>query len=233
MKKRIIIATLLTATSLLSPATLANIPDVPHLETFGISEIVTSPDMAEINISVTLNRATAKEAKNASDNAIADLLTRLDKIGIEKKDIESANLSVQPQYSYPKNTSPILTGYQATRNVSITIRDLNNLNTVLDGALTDGLNQINNISFSSSLEAKLKLEARMLAIKDAKSKAASLAQSFDQQIAGVWKIRYMNQSPVRPLMMRMSSDTNSINASYSDAKITIFDRVEVIFTIKK
>lgn len=231
--KKYLIATLMTATSLISPASLASAPNFPHLETVGSAEIVTTPDMAKISLSVAFNRSTPKEAKNDSDKAIRTLLLRLDKMGIEKKDIESANLSVQPQYSYPKDSAQILTGYRATRDITITIRALYNLNSVLNGALSDGFNQVNNISFSSSNEAELKIEARMAAIKDAKAKAMSLAQGFDQEISGVWEIRYMDQSPVRPLMMRMSAETNKINANYADAQITIYDQVEVIFALRQ
>lgn len=232
MQKRLLIATLLTATSLLSPASWADAPNFPHLQTLGIGEVVTKADTAEISISVSLLQPTAKEAKNASDKAISDLLTRLNQMGIEKDDIENANLSVQPQYSYPKKSEPVLTGYRAIRNVNITIRQLNNINTILDGALVDGINRVNHISFSSSNEKAIKEQARLAAVNDAKSKAASLAKGFGEEIAGVWEIRYMTQSPLRPLMMRMSSERNNIDADYVESKITFRDQVEAIFMLK-
>ncbi|WP_394211521.1 oxidative stress defense protein [Enterovibrio calviensis] len=230
MKKHLI-ATLFGATIALSPFTSAASPDFPHLETVGIGEVVAMPDMANIDVAVSLNRTSAQAAKKASDDAIAALLERLKKMGIDKKDIESANLSLQPQYSYPKNSEPKLTGYRASRTVTVTVRDLANLNRLLDGALADGLNRINGISFSSSKESELKEKARMAAIADAQAKAKSLANGFGETLAGVWEIRYVDQTPIRPVMMRMAEATAGVNATYQDAEITITDRVNVVYAL--
>ncbi|PMN69299.1 oxidative stress defense protein [Enterovibrio norvegicus] len=232
MKKHLI-ATLIGATvALSSPVASAASPEFPHLETVGIGEVVVTPDTANIQVAVTLTRTSAKAAKKASDDAITALLNRLDKMGVDKKDVESANLSLQPQYSYPKNAEPKLTGYRASRNVSITISELTTLNSILDGALSDGVNRVNGISFSSSKEAELKEKARMAAIQDAKAKAESLASGFGETLNGVWEIRYMDQSPTRPVAMRMAQAKND-NASYMDAEITVRDRVEVVFALGK
>ncbi|PKF51673.1 oxidative stress defense protein [Enterovibrio nigricans] len=232
MKKHLI-ATLFSATLALSPLASAATPDFPHLETVGVGEVVATPDTATINIAVSLKRTSSKAAKQASDDAIVALLTRLEHMGLSKKDVESANLSLQPQYSYPKNGEPKLTGYQANRNVSVTVRDLTHLNTILDGALSDGINRVNNISFSSSKEKALKEQARMAAIADAKEKASSLAKGFGEELAGVWEIRYMADTPSRPVMLRMAAEARNVDASYMDAEITIRDRVEVVFELSE
>lgn len=230
--RKLLLASIVSAMAALSPFALADTPSFPHLETVGVGEVTVQPDMATINVAVSLDRTTAQAAKKASDDAIAALLGRLEGMGIARKDIESANLSLQPQYSYPKNGEPKLTGYRATRNVSVTVRELASLNDILDGALADGLNRVNTISFSSSKEDEYKEQARMAAIADAKAKAASLAKGFGEPLGGVWQISYMTESPVRPIMMRMAAEAvSNTNASYQDAEITIRDQVEVIYAL--
>ncbi|WP_028022950.1 oxidative stress defense protein [Enterovibrio calviensis] len=230
MKKHLI-ATLLGAAVTLSPFAAIASPDFPHLQTVGVGEVIATPDMANIDVAVSLNRTSAQAAKKASDNAIAALVERLQKMGIADKDIDSANLSLQPQYSYPKNSEPKLTGYRATRTVTVTVNDLDNLNRVLDGALADGINRVNGIAFSSSKEAELKEKARMAAIADAQAKAKSLAKGFGETLAGVWEIRYVDQSPIRPVMMRMAEAAADVSATYKDAEITIRDRVDVVYAL--
>ncbi|MDD1782943.1 oxidative stress defense protein [Enterovibrio sp. ZSDZ35] len=232
MKKHLI-ASLFTATLALSPLASAATPEFPHLETVGVGEVVATPDTATVNIAVSLKRTSAKAAKQASDDAVAALLSRLEEMGLKKADVDSANLSLQPQYSYPKSGEPKLTGYQANRNVTVTVRDLAQLNTILDGALSDGINRVNNISFSSSKEKALKEQARMAAIADAKEKASSLANGFGEELAGVWEIRYMDESPARPVMLRMAAEARNVDASYMDTEITIRDRVEVVFELSE
>lgn len=205
-------------------------PQAPHLEVSGMGQVEATPDMADINIAVALTRPTAKEAKDASDKAIATLLQRLSEMGVAREDIKSANISLRAEYSYPKNQEPKLRGYHANRDVSVTVRDLNKLNTILDGALTDGLNRINGINLRSTQENKLKALARSKAIEDAINKGNALAKGFNQTISGVWKINYNSHSP-RPYMRAMAAESAGNNMGYVDSKIDIRDQVNVVFTL--
>ena len=231
MKKQIF-ASLLGASALLPNAAVANMPTFPHIEIVGTGEIQVMPDMAHLDISVTVVKSTAEEAKQASDQAVTALLSRLDQMQIDRKDIESANLSLQPKYSYPKIGEPNFLGYQAVRQVEVTIRDLLLLNKVLDGALTDGLNKINGIAFASSKQDEIQEKARSAAVEDAKRKAKSLAAGFGRELAGVWQVRYGNISSPRPMMRAMMA-SNDVESSYVESAITISDRVEVIFILNQ
>ena len=66
----------------------------------------------------------------------------LQKNNIEKKDISAANLRTQPEYDYLKTGESVLKGYRAVRQVQVTLRQLDKLNELLDGALKSGLNEI-------------------------------------------------------------------------------------------
>lgn len=231
MKKHLIASLVGAALAFTAPFASASAPEFPHLETTGVGEVVAQPDTATINVAVSLTRDTAQAAKKASDDAVIALLGRLEKMGVAQKDIESANLNIQPQYTYPKNGEPKLDGYRASRNVTVTLTDLAMLNNVLDGALADGLNRVNGIQFSSSKEAELKEQARIAAIRDAQAKAASLAKGFDLDLGGVWEIRYMDASPNRPVVMRMAESSANVGASYQDAEITVRDQVEVVYKL--
>ncbi|ELR65339.1 Hypothetical protein C942_01126 [Photobacterium marinum] len=205
---------------------------VPHLETVGSGEVSAQPDMAEFSVAVEENRPTAKEAKQAVDKAVTAFVERLLAQGVERSDIQSANISLQPQYHYPKDKKPELVGYRANRYVTVTVRDLDKLNTYLDNALGDGINRINNINLKVSNEDEYIEKARQAAIKDAIAKAESLAKGFGEKLDGVWRITYQVASP-RPVMMRMAMDAApEVSATYQDTEITIRDRVEVVFKLQ-
>jgi uncharacterized protein YggE len=206
---------------------------VPHLETIGSGEVTAQPDMAEFSVAVEEVRGTAKEAKQAVDKAVTAFVERLQAKGVERSDIQSANISLQPQYHYPKDKKPELTGYRASRHITVSVRDLEQLNTYLDNALGDGINRINNIQLKVSNEAEYVEQARQAAIKDAMEKAESLAKGFGEKIDGVWRITYQASHP-RPVMMRMAMDAApETAATYQDAQITIRDRVEVVFKLEE
>ncbi|GAB3523516.1 oxidative stress defense protein [Photobacterium alginatilyticum] len=232
MKKQLL-AVVLGCSALGFAGTVAANVTVPHLETIGSGEVTAQPDMAEFSVAVEEVRGTAKEAKQAVDKAVTAFVERLQAKGVERSDIQSANISLQPQYHYPKDKKPELTGYRASRHITVTVRDLEQLNTYLDNALGDGINRINNIQLRVSNEAEYVEQARQAAIKDAMEKAESLAKGFGEKIDGVWRITYQVSHP-RPVMMRMAMDAApETAATYQDAQITIRDRVEVVFKLEE
>lgn len=228
-----VVATMLSASAFISPHIFAADVNFPHVETTGLGEIVTPPDMAEFTVQVSELGKTAKDAKEAVDNVIADFNARLGREGVLRGDIESTNISLRPEYLYKKDHEPELIGYRANRHVTVTVRDLDNLNKFLDGALGDGINNINTIDLKVSDPSKFIEQARQAAILDAKQKAQSLAHGFDEKLDGVWKISY-RKSQTRPVLMRaMAMDTGAnIESSYQDSQIVIRDQVDVIFRLK-
>ena len=206
--------------------------DFPHIETTGASEIVIDADMAVVNIEVVVEAPTSKAAKDASDKAISQFLSRLKQVGVDKHDIQSANLSLHPQYHYQKNEPAILKGYQASRRMTITVKLLDQLNDLLDSALEQGINRVNSIELTSSKRADFIEQARQAAIEDAKQKAQSLAKGFDKKVEGVWQIRYYDQHPIQPVQYKMAAESSDANQGYQQGQVTVSDRVEVIFKLK-
>ncbi|ESE40649.1 oxidative stress defense protein [Shewanella decolorationis] len=208
--------------------------DFPHIETMGVSQIQVEPDMAELNVEVAVTEKEAKAAKDNSDAAVAKFIARLTAAGITKEQIQSANLNLQPQYVYAQDKAPELSGYTASRQITVTIRDLARLNTILDSALEEGINRVNNIALKSSKEAEYVAKARQAAIVDAKQKAESLVKGFGENLGKVWQIRYYDQRPVQPVMLRMNAKADAMGAaeSYQYGQVTIEDRVEVVYKLK-
>ena len=222
----------LTATSSLSPVQAAEL-SFAHIETVGTSTIEAVADMAIINVQVSIEANSAKAAKDKADEAVSQFMQRLLKAGVDKKHIQSANLQLNPQYMYVQNEPRKLTGYNASRQMTITVIDLNSLNELLDSALVEGINNVNNIELKSSQEAKIIAQARQAAIDDAKQKAQSLAKGFGEQIAGVWQVRYFPQQANQPEMYRASMKMNAdVAQTYQQGQVAISDRVEVVFRLK-
>ncbi len=233
MKKSLLAMFISTSLILATPFVEASELSFAHVETVGVSELAVQADMAEINVEVSVKELTAKAAKASSDNAVAKFITRLEKAGIAKDKIQSANLNLQPQYRYEKNKPAELIGYSANRRVTVTVDELSRLNEILDSALEEGINRVNNIALKTSKEAEYMNRARTEAISDAKQKAKLLAEGFDEELDGVWEIRYFEQRPIQPVMLRMNSGpSHDIAQSYQQGQVTISDRVEVVYKLK-
>ncbi|WP_297479427.1 oxidative stress defense protein [uncultured Photobacterium sp.] len=235
MKKQLLAMVLGASAFVSTTAMAADIP-FPHLETTGRGEVTVKPDMAVFSVNVVETKKTAVDAKKAVDQAVTKFIERLQASGVNKKDINSANISLSARYTYPKDQKPELSGFKASRNIEVTVHQLTKLNTYLDDALGDGINQINNINLKVSDVEKYQQQARQKAIENAKQVAASLAQGFDNKIDSVWRIDYNTNG--QPMPYRQSNDAvmssmskGSIDKSYADNSIVIKDRVNVIFKL--
>lgn len=219
--------------SVSSFSVLASSPDFPHLSTTGYGEVIAKPDMAEFSVKVVESTMTAEQAKKSVDDVVSTFLTSLTEKGVEKSNVTSSNLYLAPQYHYPKNGKPELVGYRASRSITVTVDDLANLNQYLDVALNSGINQVDNIQLKVKDQAKYQQQARLAAIKDAMSKAESLAEGFGKDLGSVWHINYKMPGQ-RPVLMRsMAMDARSESSGYQDSTIVIRDSVDVIYGLDK
>ncbi len=211
----------------------ASAVDFPHLTTSGYGEVVAKPDMATFSVSVVESTMTAEQAKSKVDDVVGRFLNSLKQAGVADSNIASSNLYLTPQYHYPKDEKPELVGYRASRNVTVTVKDISKLNQFLEVALVDGINQIDNIQLTVSDEAIYQEQARQAAIKDANQKAQSLAKGFSRELGDVWEIRYNNSNTQPVLLKSMKMDSSRVESdSYQDSSITIRDRVEVVYKLE-
>ncbi|MDK9773858.1 oxidative stress defense protein [Vibrio sp. B181a] len=224
---------LASALSLTSISVFANdVPNFAHVSTTGYGEVVATPDMATFSVKVVDTTMTAEQAKQSVDNTVDEFLKSLADAGLSKDNITSSNLYLAPQYHYPKSGKAELVGYRASRSIDVTVSDLANLNEYLDMALKAGINQVDNIQLKVSNQSEYQQKARMEAIKDAQSKAASLATGFDKKLGDVWQINY-NQMHARPVLLRsMAMDARESSNSYQDSTLVIRDQVDVVYKLK-
>lgn len=237
MSLKLSLAKTISAAALLltlnSNVAFANSPDFPHLQTTGYGEIIAKPDQATFTVEVVAMNKTAKGSKETVDKAISAFTQRLLTAGLARKDIQSANIVLGPQYSYKnKDNQPVLTGYRATRRMTVKVDDLSMLNNYLDSALGEGINAIHNIELQVKDQEALKEAARQAAVSDANRKARSLAQGFDMEVAGVWQIRYQSHNP-SPVVMRTAAMESSMakDTTYADMEIRVRDNVEVTYKL--
>src|SRR5690606_34896635 len=144
----------------------------------GRGEVLAAPDMAHINSGVTTQGATAREALDANTAAMAELIAELKAAGIEARDIQTSGFSVNPNYVYTDERDengytlpPRINGYQVSNTVTVTVRKLDALGSILDKSVTVGANTVNGVSFSVADPSDLYNEARKAAFADARAKA--------------------------------------------------------------
>ncbi len=144
----------------------------------GEGKVSVKPDIAKVNFAIVTQALTSKEAQNANSpksKAVTDFLKRQ---GVEEKDIKTSAYNISPQYNYPRSGTPEIKGYQVSQSFEVKIRNLDKTNTILDGLVSAGANNINNLGFSTDNPDKIQAEARAKAIADAKQKAHDLEKQL-------------------------------------------------------
>src|SRR4051812_15970824 len=80
--------------------------ETPRIVVSGTGKVSASPDIAEINVGVVSQGGTASEALAANNEAVNALMGVLKEHGIAARDIQTTNISVNPQYSQPVPGQP-------------------------------------------------------------------------------------------------------------------------------
>ena len=93
------------------------------LDVTATGETTRVPDLATIRAGVVTQNATAGGALAENADRMARVLAALKRAGVAPRDIATANVSLQPQYRYGENVPPVITGYQASYQVSVRFRD--------------------------------------------------------------------------------------------------------------
>jgi len=137
-----------------------------------------APDLAVLSMGVTTTADTATEAMAHNTAALAMVLERLKAAGIAERDLQTSNLSLNPNWTgYDSSVPPKITGYTAVNQLTVRIRALDSLGVVLDAAITDGANTVNGLGFALSDPRPAMDKARVAAVADARAKATLLVQA--------------------------------------------------------
>ncbi|MBJ3592219.1 oxidative stress defense protein [Salmonella enterica subsp. enterica serovar Saintpaul] len=211
------------------------LPNGPHIVTSGTASVDATPDIATLAIEVNVAAKDAASAKKQADDRVAQYLSFLEQNQIAKKDISSANLRTQPDYDY-QNGKSVLKGYRAVRTVEVTLRQLDKLNALLDGALKAGLNEIRSVSLGVAQPDAYKDKARKAAIDDAIHQAQELAAGFNSRLGPVYSVRYhvsnYQPSPMVRMMKADAAPAPSAQETYEQPVIQFDDQVDVVFQIE-
>lgn len=170
----------------------------------GSASVTVVPDLATLTLGVTTMGATAAEALSANSAAVQAVMDRLAAAGIEPRDIQTSNLSLNPNYSsYDSNQVPQIQNYTASNQVTVTIRKLDQTGTVLDAAVRDGANTLNGLSFGLADPRPSEDAARKAAVADARARAELLTEAAGVHLGAILSIAEGGVEPVPQPMYRM------------------------------
>ena len=142
------------------------------------------PDMASFTAGMSTIRADAKAATAANAEAMDSLVAALEKQGVEEKDIQTQNVSVN-RIGWGPNKNK----FEAINQVSVRVRKVNTASAAIGAATDSGANILSGPSLTQSDPEKAKLSGYSAAYKAARAKAEAYASAAGMTVSRVLTIR--------------------------------------------
>ena len=114
----------------------------PSIRVTGEASVAANPDQAKIDIGVVTQAERADAAALQNAERTDAVLAALRKTLGQGAEIKTISYSVNPNYRYPKEGAPVITGYTATNTLQVTLNDLKLVGKVIDAAVQFGANAI-------------------------------------------------------------------------------------------
>ena len=201
----------------------------------GSGKASAKPDIATAVVGIQVTTNTLAEATSQANAKMTSIINQVKSMGVADKDMQTINYSVSPvtQQNTPQNTTPRITGYNVSNQLRITIRKIDDLGKILDGAVTAGANNIYGVSFSIENPKPLQMQARADAVKDAQDKAGQLAKAGGLTLG---KIIFINEGTVSPQPIfraagaPMALDSSAVPVQTGELEVTV--SVDVRFAVQ-
>jgi uncharacterized protein YggE len=174
-----------------------------RLDVNATGEVTRVPDVAIITAGVVSRSPTATGALQDSASRMQAVLAALRRAGVESRDIQTSNVSLNPEYRYENNEPPKLVGYSASNSVTVRFRDIRASGKILDTLVAQGANQINGPSLTVDKPEAALDEARAKAIAVGRARAELYARSMGLRVVRIVSVNESGGSYPAPPPMPM------------------------------
>jgi uncharacterized protein len=170
------------------------LPAANTITVTGAGKVERTPDTAKISFSVRNESKSVKTAQDTVSQKIEAITKELTDAGIDKKYIKTDGYNSYPQYNYPNNpcvggicpnNAPVIRGYEVAHMITVSVKDLTKVETVLGILAKHGVTDMNGPNFGFEDDKAVVREARDAAIEDAKEEAKKLARALGVRLVRV------------------------------------------------
>jgi uncharacterized protein YggE len=167
------------------------------------------PDLAAVSLAVAVQHKDAGQARDEANRRASAILERLRAQGLPEADVQAPSLAVHPTYDYSRG-KPKITGYEASRPMTLRIKDVSLLGPILDGLVDDGATQVHGTSMELAEPEAAAREALTNAVAVARARAEALAQAAGLSLGDPIRIEEVGDGGATPFprgaMMRLAAE---------------------------
>lgn len=196
-----------------------------RLDISATGEVTRVPDVAVITAGVTSRSQTARAALEDTAGRMSRVLSALKRAGIDDRDVQTSNVSLNAEYRYPENQAPQLVGYTAANSVTVRFRDLRNSGRILDALVAEGANQISGPNLVVDKPEAALDEARAKAVSIGRARAELYARNLGLRVVRLVAVSesggYYAPPPPTPMMQRAQIASTRIEPGEQKLQVNV------------
>jgi len=196
----------------------------------GLGTASAQADEATVILGVQTEGKTASEAGSFNAKLMSSVIDALKALGISEKDIKTVSYSVYPMYS--KDDYNTIIGYRVVNMIAVKVTHMDLIGTVIDTAMENGANRIQGVSFglSSERQEELRMQAYLMALKNAEDKASLIAENLHVTITGVHSVSEISYQPYKPYYdYRVTFAESTVSTPILEGKLTVSVTLRVVY----
>lgn len=194
--------------------------DTRQVTVIGSGKVQGTPDTLTASVAMETVAPDVTAALNQSSQRQQAVIDALVSNKVDRKDINTTRVSVQPQTNSDGTTT---TGYRASNAIDVKIRDITAASQLLALIASTGgdATRINSVSYSIEDDSQLVKDARAQAFNDAKSRAEQYAQLSGLNLGKVISISEQSGATPPTPMPRMAMDSVPLEPGQQTVNFTV------------
>ena len=231
MRKAILAALMLGAAALPATAGAQQTPSITQtiggtrLDVSATGEVTRVPDLAIISAGVITRSSRAATALQQAAARMERVRAALRSAGVADRDIQTSNISLNPEYRYENNQPPRLTGYTASHQLTVRFRDIANAGKILDVLVDQGANTINGPTLTIDKPETALDEARTRAVGLGRARAEMYARALGMRVVRVVSVSESGGNfpvpPPMPVMMEARAQSADTKIDPGEQKLQV------------
>jgi uncharacterized protein YggE len=171
----------------------------PFVRAVGQGSVSVKPDQAKIDFSVVTTASTAQDAAATNAAQVTTLLAALDSLLGANANIQTIGYSLNPNYNYPPNGNPVLTGYTASNTIEVSTGDLSAPGSIIDTGVKAGATNVQSLQFTLQNPDPARQQALKLATAQARAHADAMASGAGLHTGAVNSIQEQSSTNAPPV----------------------------------
>lgn len=193
----------------------------------GQASISVQPDIATVQLAVVTTNEELMIAEQSNAETMNRVIRKLEELSILKDEIQTTSFQIWPRYDYIDGKQ-IFRGYEVTNELTITIKEMDQIGQIIDTAVKSGVNRVTNIQFLYENSEQVYKQALQQAIQNATEKARAITEELgDSFIPVPIKVIEERESNDSPKVLGIS--TENVSTPIEIGTIKINAAVRMIF----